>query len=104
MYIHLDQPKQAWEIFAAIEKEVPAALVPQKVELLMRQTLALVALGEMEQSCNHLELATMAALRLGSDLRYQEAEEIYEKMRQKWPHEQSVKRLLELFHQDEGSI
>jgi tetratricopeptide (TPR) repeat protein len=97
MYLHLDQPQQAWDTFAAIEKEVPAALVPQKVELLMRQTLALVKLGEMPQSCDHLELATVAAFKLGSDLRRNEAGEIYDQMLLTWPHEQKVKSLAELF-------
>ncbi len=102
MYIHLGQPKQAWNTFAAIEKQIPAALVPQKVELLVRQSLALVMLEDLPESCEHLELATMAALKLGSDLRYDEASEIYDQMLLKWPYEQRVRRLGELFYQSES--
>jgi len=46
----------------------------------------------------------MAALKLGSDLRYNEAGEIYDQMLIKWPYEQRVKGLEALFHQRDENI
>jgi transcriptional regulator with XRE-family HTH domain len=97
MHIHLGQPQQAWEAFAQVDKEIPQALVPQRVELMNRQTATFLALGDMHQTCDHVELAVPAALALGSDLRYNETCEIYEQAQTKWPHEQRVKNLGELF-------
>lgn len=97
MYLHLGQPKEAWLSFAQIDKNVPSTLVPQRVELLSRQALTSVALGDLEQSCKYIESATTAALKIGSDLRYSEAIETYEQMLSKWPHERRVKALEELF-------
>src|SRR5207248_3137899 len=47
MYLHLKQPKQAWETFAEVDKDVPTSLVPQRVELINRKTATLLALGDM---------------------------------------------------------
>lgn len=97
MYLHLNQPKKAWETFAQIDKDVPLSLVPQRVELLSRQALTSVALGDLEQSCSYVELALTSALKIGSDLRYNEVCETYLQMQFKWPHEQRVKELADLF-------
>jgi hypothetical protein len=69
------------------------------VELLSRQALTSVALNDLEQSCTYVELALLAALKLGSDLRYNEVCEIYVQMQSKWKNETPVKRLAELFQQ-----
>jgi tetratricopeptide (TPR) repeat protein len=97
MYLHLDQPKQAWESFGQISKAIPTSLVPQRVELLSRQATTSVMLKEMEQSCTLVELAVTSALKLGSNLRFNEASETYEAMRVLWPNEPKVKTLDELF-------
>jgi DNA-binding XRE family transcriptional regulator/tetratricopeptide (TPR) repeat protein len=100
MYLHLTQPGNAWKSFTQIEKELPSTLVPQRVELLSRQALTSVELGDMEQSCTYVELAATAAKKLGSELRYNEACETYQQMQLKWPHERKVKALAELFQQE----
>ncbi|HLJ34963.1 MAG TPA: hypothetical protein VKU38_15000, partial [Ktedonobacteraceae bacterium] len=69
MYLHLEQPEQAWETFAEVDHEVPQSLVPQRVELINRKTATLLALDEMHATCDNLELAVTAALRIGSELR-----------------------------------
>ncbi len=97
MYIHLQKPAEAWNVFTEAEKKLPATLAPQKVELLVRQSLTLVTLDDMPAAVEHLEAATGAALKLGSNLRYQEASEIYDQMLLKWPHEQKVRGLEDLF-------
>lgn len=97
MYLHLGQPKKAWDTFADIDKSIPTAMVPQRVELLSRQALASVALGDLEQSHSYIEQAVSASLRLGSDLRYNEVCETYLLMQSTWPNERSVKALEDLF-------
>jgi tetratricopeptide (TPR) repeat protein len=96
-YLHMSQPVKAWETLAHIEKTVPAALVPRRAELLCRQASASFHLGDLEQACTYVEHAGTAALQLGSDLRYSEASETYQQIQLKWPHEQRVKSLGELF-------
>lgn len=97
MYLHLDQPRQAWASFDEISKAIPTTLIPQRVELLSRQATTAVALNDMGQSCTLVELVATAALKLGSNLRYNEASETYENMRTLWPNEAKVKALDELF-------
>lgn len=102
MYLHLGQPIQAWETFAEVDKEVPASLVPQRVELINRKTATLLALDEMHATCDGLELAVPAAQRLGSELRYNEACEIYQQAHMKWPNEGRVRNLATLFQECEA--
>ena len=97
MYLHLGLPEKAWESFASIDKNIPTNLVPQRVELLSRQALTSVALNDLEQSCTYVEQALLAALKLGSDLRYSEVCETYVQMQGKWKNEAPVRRLAELF-------
>ena len=95
-YLHLRQPREAWKILTEIEKEVPTAIVPRRVELLSRKTATLLALGDMHETCNSFELTIVSAKTLGSALRYNEACETYEQMQLKWHHEQKVKDLADL--------
>ncbi len=97
MYLHLDQPREAWTSFEEINKAIPTSLIPQRVELLSRQATTAVALRDLGQSCTLVELTTTAAKKLGSNLRYNEAAETYETMHTLWPHETKVKALAELF-------
>lgn len=99
MHLHLGQPQQAWDAFADVDKLIPTALVPQRVELINRQAATLLALGDLDAACDRLELAVPSALKLGSDLRYNETCEIYQQMQEMWPGEQRVKALAELFQQ-----
>lgn len=98
--LHLNQPKQALERLAQVEKSIPTTVVPRRAELLNRQASAALKLGEMEQTCTYVELAGTSALQLGSDLRYSEACETYHQMQRTWPHERRVKGLEDLFQQN----
>lgn len=95
--LHLNQAKQALEKLALVDKTIPKAIVPRRVELQCRQASAALKSGEMEQACEYVEVAGTSALQLGSDLRQNEASETYQQMRLKWPHERKVKALQELF-------
>ena len=97
--LHLNQPKQALEKLAQVDKDIPNTVVPRRVELLNRQASAALKLGDMDQTCNYVESAGSSALQLGSDLRYSEAREIYQRLQLKWPQERKVKALAELFKQ-----
>ena len=95
--LHLDHAKQALERLAMVDKTIPKAIVPRRVELQCRQASAALKSGDMEQACEYVELAGTSALQLGSDLRHNEASETYQQMRLRWPHERKVKTLQELF-------
>jgi len=73
--------------------------VPERVELTVNQAMTSVALGELDLSCGYVETAVTSASALGSQLRVNEAYEIYESMLDKWGNEARVKALGELFRQ-----
>ena len=98
VYLHLNQPRQAWGAFANVDKLVPVSEEPYRVELVVNQAATALALGEQEQSCALLETAVKSARALGSALRYDEAYMIYERMQEKWGQEPRVKALENLFY------
>jgi len=97
IYLHVDQPKQAWEAFATVERLVPPDEEPHRLELTVYQAATALALEEQEQSCALLEKAVRDARALGSNLRYNEAMVIFERMQEKWGRESHVKALANLF-------
>src|SRR5260370_1489028 len=97
-YLHLSQPKQAWEALVQVDKMLPVAFIPKRVELSSRQAAVSFALGDLEQTCSYFEVAALSAKQLGSDLRYNEVCETYEQMQVAWSHESRVKALAELLH------
>jgi hypothetical protein len=56
-----------------------------------------VALDNLEQSEDSLQAAVASAKALGSQLRRSESYDIYQQMQEKWPNEQRVKELADLF-------
>jgi hypothetical protein len=101
IYLQLNKPKHAWE---ACEKIAHAGMLraTHQVQLLVRQAETSFALGTLDQCRSYVEQAVIAALDLGSDLRYQEADNVYNLMQKKWPRERDVKELAELFPRQEG--
>jgi tetratricopeptide (TPR) repeat protein/DNA-binding Xre family transcriptional regulator len=97
MYLNLDYPQRAWENFDQMDKELPKTLVPDRIELTIRQATASYKLGERDQSCHYVEAAVRSSLITGNQLRYNEAYDIYEKLRQRWNKENKVKELSALF-------
>lgn len=97
IYLNLNQPSRAWEMLAQADKYIPTLIVPDRVELTLRQTKVLLAMGKLEQSKKYLESAVASAKALGSKLRRNESYDIHQQMLVKWPHEQQVKELADLF-------
>ncbi|HEU5380331.1 MAG TPA: helix-turn-helix transcriptional regulator [Ktedonobacteraceae bacterium] len=97
MYLRLEQPQEAWQVFTQADKIIPQGLVPRRVELLSRQAATSLELGDLEQTSTYLEKATIAALKLGSELRFSENDDTYLQIQARWPSEKRVKALGELF-------
>ena len=96
-YLQLNQPKSAWEVCEKIAHS-GTLRTTKRVELLVRQAETSFALGKMKQCCSFVEQAVIAALKLGSELRYGEAYNVYNLVLEKWPRERQVKELVEFFH------
>jgi hypothetical protein len=58
-------------------------------------------MNDLERSSTYIEFGVTGALALGSQKRYNEAKDIYSQMLDKWPHEQRVKTLNDLFRQQQ---
>lgn len=99
MYLNLGQPDKAWANFSQMDKALPKTLVPDRLELTVRQALASCKLGDRDQSCTYLTIATRSALTTGNQLRYDETYSIYEQLLQQWGNEKCVRELAELFSQ-----
>jgi tetratricopeptide (TPR) repeat protein/transcriptional regulator with XRE-family HTH domain len=97
MYVNLGQYGRAWELFEQIEKTVPKALVPNRVELTVRQAAASVCLGDLEQACFYIEAALAASKEAGNQLRYSEVYAIYETLCDRWQNELRVQDLVASF-------
>jgi len=95
--LHLHQPNQAWKTFEQIDKAVPEALVPQRVELLSRQLRTAFEMRDLERCRVYIPLAVDSAIKIGSDLRYGEVCETYGKMQEKWSDNSCIKQLADLF-------
>lgn len=93
MYLNLKQFKRAWELFERIDKIVPKTLVPNRVELAVRQAAASSGLDDIEQSCSYVEAALHACVKAGNQLRHNEVYTIYEAMCNKWKGESRINNL-----------
>ncbi len=93
-YLRMSQPDKALDSIQRVEKGIPDAMVPRRVELLNQRLLALCDLGELEEVCTLFKLAEQGARQ--SKLRYNEVCEVYSIMCTKWPDERRVLELEEL--------
>jgi transcriptional regulator with XRE-family HTH domain len=93
-YLRLLQPEKALNSIQRVEKGVPDALVPRRVELLNQRLTALCDLGELDEVCALFEVAERGAKQ--SKLRYNEVCEVYSTMCTKWPNEPRVLELEDL--------
>lgn len=94
-YLNIGNPGQAFSTFSQVP--LPTELVPRRLELLIRRSMASFALGNLRQTYENVCLAATSARTLGSHLRYNEAYNLYEQMVDKWPHEAQVKMLAKDF-------
>ena len=99
MYLDLKQPNEADKVFAQVDGMQPKLKVPERVriEFLNYQAETFIAMRDMDRTIAYLEAAVEASLALGSERRYTQAAEVFQKMCLVWPHEQRVKRSRELF-------
>lgn len=98
VHLHLQQARQAWSCFDRVDRALAHAIVPHRVEVTVYQAATALQMDELEQSCSLLTMAVEAAVKLGSQLRYQEASRVYDQMQERWPQERQVRTLQELFH------
>ena len=82
-----------------MDRDLPKTLVPNRLELTIRMTMAAYKMGNRHQSCDYLAVAVRSALMTGNHLRYNEASDIYEQLLLQWSNEQRVKDLGSLFVQ-----
>jgi len=94
MYMKLNQPDQALSAYAHFD--VPK-YAPRRAEITNREAAALLASGDMNQCYDKVETAVALAVSMDSDLRYSEAQDVYQGMLIKWPHERKVKSLVQVF-------
>ena len=95
--LNLKQPKKAWEAFAHVAKLLPAVTDSRQVDLLCYQTMAAVAMRDLEQSCSCLETLVTSALQIDSPLSYVRAQAIYWHIRDLWWYQPKVKALAVIF-------
>jgi DNA-binding SARP family transcriptional activator len=102
MYLEFDQPERAWEIFSEVEELKSKIVVPERtlIEIVNCQAEAAVAQQNMELACIHIQAGVAGALRLNSAKRFHDTFSVYQKMCSLWSHEQKVKQLEGLFHQE----
>ncbi|GAC1510349.1 MAG: hypothetical protein NVS2B12_26720 [Ktedonobacteraceae bacterium] len=98
-YLNLLQYRRAWELFERSDKTLPRTLVPNRVELAVRQADASSGLGDLEQACFYLETALHASLKVTNQLRYNEVSTIYENMCDTWKDEPRMQNFVAAFSQ-----
>ena len=99
MHLDLKRPKEAEQVFARVDGLQPKLKVPERVriEFLNYQAETFITMRDMDRSLAYLEETVKASLALGSERRYTQANEVYQKMCVVWPYESRVKTLRELF-------
>lgn len=95
-YLQLSKPNNAWQVCEKIA-ETKTVRATQRAELLVRRAETAFAFGEMDQCCHYVQQAVRTAWELGSDLRHQEAYNVYKLLLNKWRYEKTVKDLAVLF-------
>jgi tetratricopeptide (TPR) repeat protein/DNA-binding XRE family transcriptional regulator len=98
MHLHLKQPQAAWETLSREDIAVPHALIPNRVELTVRQARVAYTLNERDLACSFIESAAMMARHMGNQLRFDETYAIHEDMLKKWPGDPKVSMLADIFH------
>jgi DNA-binding SARP family transcriptional activator len=97
--LDLDQPQEAWDAFAQIERLPSTIIVPERarLEIINHRAEAAVAVGDQERFCAYIKAGVTGAKDLGSERRYNEAFEVYKLAKKLWRNETRVKELQDLF-------
>lgn len=94
---NLNEAKQAWQDITAASTFVPDTVSSRRIELLKHCVIGSIALNDLEQGQVNFEAMVHAASALGSDLWLTDIQETHQKMLVRWPHEQRVKTLADLY-------
>jgi tetratricopeptide (TPR) repeat protein len=100
IYQEFDEPEKAWEMFAGVETLRSKIVIPERtfIEIVNCQTEAAVAQRDLDRACVHIQIGVTGALKVKSEMRFNEVFSIYRQMKIIWPHESRVKALADLFH------
>ncbi len=93
--LDLHQPGGATAVFAKIDSSQLS--LRSQIDVLNQLGYAAIALDDIERVKLSLEAAVPTALKLGSDLRRSESWDVYTRAFARWPQEQQVKNLSNLF-------
>jgi transcriptional regulator with XRE-family HTH domain len=97
VFLHLGEPRLAWDAFAQVDELKPAPPERTRAEFLRLKAYTSLVLGNMVQSCIYLEAATRAAQAISSDLIHSQIYGLYEHMLSIWGQEPRVRSLAHLF-------
>ncbi len=97
MHLNLNRPDQPWQAFERIDRAVSREAVPNRLEVTVNQAATACSLGELEQTSQLIRIAVPMAKKLSSQLRVDQAYEVYERMLVKWGDEPSMRELEEVF-------
>ncbi len=97
VFLHLGQPRLAWEAFAQVDALRPPPPERIRAEFLKYKAYTSLVLGNMIQSCIYLEAAAKAALAINSELVFGEIYVFYEHILALWGQEPRVRALAMLF-------
>ncbi len=106
LYLHeglalldLRKPGEALDAFLHIDGLHPKMEISERsrIDVLNQQAMAAGTKGDLEQFRLYMETAVISALKLGSDLRYSEAWDIYKHVQGIWGDEPQVQTLSYLF-------
>ncbi len=95
--LRMGDAKGSWGAFERLAEVVPETRICGRVDVLSRQTIALVSWNNLDESCKKLEETVTKALALDYGLRYHEAYETYAEMQRKWGREPKVRASAQLF-------
>ncbi len=90
---------QAWNTFTQLSTPQPSQTVPARmsIEAINYQAEAAAKRNDLDLFCYYLEKGVKGAETVGSEKRRQEAFAAWKKALEKWPHEQRIVKLVELF-------
>ncbi|MBX5452075.1 MAG: hypothetical protein IRZ24_18575, partial [Thermogemmatispora sp.] len=97
--LFLGQPKAAEKALQALEGETsdPEQEPITRVDLLYYYAQVRLQQGSMEEASSVVAEAVQLARRLGSRLYFNKLAEVYERLRERWPHERQIGALEDLF-------
>ena len=97
-HLKLGQANKAWEAINQAARYVPDVINARRMELLKYLVICSIASSDLEQGEHHFKVMVESASVLSSNLWLGDIQDTHQQMLVKWPTEQRVKNLAELFH------